>query len=238
MFENMRIKTLLLLAGFGLAVASATASTITYVQTTGTPYQTPAITAYNTYGNDMAGMQVWVTFSDGLVKQATWQATGSESGAATVAGYFSISESGTTYNDYAWALQNLNRTLAITGFTMLGAPGDTTFDRTFGSLVGTPGSALGKDFTIAGNYTVTATYSDILNLTGFPAVGDEFVSLGVSFNPNTYFQADASTTFTQDTDNAATHGSITIVPDAGSTGMMLGLGLASLAALKRRLVRA
>ena len=38
------------------------------------------------------------------------------SGGASVAGYFSMSESGTTYNANAWTIQNLNAALAITSF--------------------------------------------------------------------------------------------------------------------------
>ena len=170
-------------------------------------------------------------YSDGSGEHTIWQTTGSQSGAATVGGYFSISESGDSFDHDAWTLQNLNCPLAITGFTMLRAPGGTTFDRTFGGQIGTPNTALGKNLDISGSYTVIATCSDILNLRGQPAAGDEFVSLGVAFGPCTGFGPGASAACTRDAGNAG--GNIT-VPDAGSTGLMLGLGLAALAVLKRQ----
>ncbi len=201
-------------------------------------YQTPAISTFDTYGNEMAGMDVWVTFSNGTTEHAIWDTTGSQSGAASVGGYFSISESGDTFGNGAWTLQNLNRTLSITSFTLLGVSGNTTFDRTFGNQVGTLNSAYGKDFGIGGNYSVTATYSDELNLTGAAAVGDEWEQLSVAFANGTFFAPDTTAHFTQDTDNAAVKGTITPkVPDAGSTGMMLGMGLIGVAALKRRFAK-
>jgi hypothetical protein len=234
--QKMKINTLLVATAIGFVAASAAASSITYVQDTGTAYQTPAISTFNTYGSDMAGMDVWVTFSDGAVEHTVWSVTGSDAGAATVGGYFSISETGDTFSSRAWTLQNLNSTLAITSFTLLGVNGNTTFDRTFGGAVGTPNSALGKDFAIAGNYSVTATYSDILNLTGAAAVGDEFEQLSVAFD-GSYFGPDSSALFTQDTDNAAVAGTIipTTVPDGASTAMLFGLSLTAVAVLKRRL---
>lgn len=229
----MTKKPLLMAAIFASLALGATASTISYVQDTGTAYQTPGISTFTTYGDAMAGMDVWVTFSDGSVKHTVWSVTGSDSGAATVSGYFSIAESGDTYNNLAWSLQNLNSTLAITSFTMLGVNGDTIFDRTFGGAIGTLNSALGKDFYISGNYSVTATYSDILSLTGTSPVGDEFEQLSVAFAPGSYFAPNTIASFTQDADNAAVHGTITTVPDGASTALLLGLGLTAFAALRR-----
>lgn len=232
----MKTKQLLIATAIAtiLAAASASAATINYLQNVGTAYQTPELSTYETSGSGMAGMEAWVTFSDGSMQHTVWAVTGASSGAATVSGYFSISETGTTYNDGAWTLQNLNSTLAITSFTLLGAGGDTVFDRTYGGAVGTANSALGKDFYINGAYTCTATYSDMLNLTGAPAVGDEFVQLQVSFAASSYFGPHSSAAFTQDTDNAKIHGSITTVPDVASTGTLFGLSLMAVAALKRR----
>jgi len=231
----MKNKILLIITSIASAAVSASASTITYGEDTGTAYQTPSISTFDTYGNEMSGMDVWVTFSNGSTEHALWEVTGTQAGAATVGGYFTISESGDTYNDSAWTLQNLNTSLSITSFTLFGVGGNTIFDRTFGNQIGTPNSALGKDFSIAGNYNVTATYSDELNLTGAAAVGDEWEELSVAFAKGTFFAPDATAHFTQDTDNAAVSGTITPkVPDAGNTSMMLGMGLVGVAALKRR----
>jgi hypothetical protein len=234
----MKNKILVLISSITSAVVSASASTINYAEDTGMAYQTPAISTYNTYGNDMAGMDIWVTFSNGSTEHALWQTTGTQSGAATVGGFFTISETGDTFNNLGWTLQNLNSTLSITSFTLLGVNGNTIFDRTFNNQIGTPNSASGKDFSIAGNYSVTATYSDELNLTGSAAVGDEWEELSVAFARGTFFAPDTSVHFTQDTDNAAVSGTITPkVPDAGSTSMMLGMGLIGVAALKRRFAK-
>lgn len=231
----MKNKIALIVTSLSSVVISASASTINYAEDTGMAYQTPAMSSFNTYGNDMAGMDVWVTFSNGTTQHAIWDTTAGQAGAATVGGYFSISESGDTFNSDAWTLQNLNKTLSITSFTLFGVNGNTTFDRTFGGQIGTPGSALGKDFDMGGNYSVTATYSDELSLTGAAAVGDEWEQLSVAFANGTFFAPNSKIAFTQDADNAAVKGSITPkVPDAGSTSMMLGMGLIGIAALKRR----
>jgi hypothetical protein len=234
----MKNKIVLIVTSLSSIVVSASASTINYAEDVGTAYQTPAISTFNTYGDDMDGMDVWVTFSNGTTEHAIWDTTGAQSGAATVGGYFSISESGDTYANSAWTLQNLNRTLSITSFTLFGVNGNTTFDRSFGGQIGTLNSALGKDFSIGGNYSVTATYGDELSLTGAAAVGDEWEQLSVAFANGTFFAPNSSAAFTQDTDNAAVKGTITPkLPDAGSTSMMLGMGLIGVAALKRRLAK-
>jgi hypothetical protein len=234
----MKNKFLVLVSSITSAVVSASASTINYAQDTGMPYQTPAISTYDTTGGDMAGMDVWVTFSNGSTQHAIWQTTGTQAGDASVGGFFKISESGTTFGNLAWSLQNLNTTLSITSFTLFGVNGNTIFDRTFNNQIGTPGSAYGKDFTMPGNYSITATYSDELNLTGAAAVGDEWEQLSVAFANGTFFAPDTTVHFSQDTDNAAVKGSITPkVPDAGSTSMMLGMGLIGVAALKRRFAK-
>jgi len=208
---------------------------VTYVQTNGTSYQTPALTGFTTTGNEMAGMGVSVNFSDGTTQTATWAATGADSGAASAANYFTIGESGDTFASNAWTLENLSSTLSITGFSLFGVPGNTTFDRVFGGLEGTPGSGSGLDFNIVGaaGLGVTATYSDILNLTGSPAVGDEFVLLSVGFaNP---FAPDAIATFSQDTDSARTSSSIVATaPDEASTLLLVGAAFSVFAGLRRK----
>ena len=230
-------KTLLFLAtGIGLAALSAAASTVITTANNGTSYQVPALSGFATSGDEMAGMDAFVTFSDGSIQHANWVATGLATGAASVPGFFTISETGDTFIDNAWTLRNLNSSLSITHFTLFGAGDDTVFDRSLGGAMGTEGSALGKDFAMAGgNYLITATYSDILNLTGLAPVGDEYVQLDVDFDRSTPFGPNASASFSQDTDSAAVHGTITPVPDSGATAMLFGLGLTGLAALRRRL---
>ena len=221
----------------GLLPAAAAASSITYQQSLGTPYQAPAITRLSTLGDQMAGMDVWVDSPDGSVQHGTWATTGSGSGAASVAGYFSISETGDTWWDDAWVLQNLNDSLAITGFKLFGPGGNTVFDRTFGEVTGTAGSGLGLDFNVPGNYIATATYTDMLNLTGQPAVDDEFLTLQVDLDSSTPIVAGSWTLFSQDTDNATVGRTRNAdpVPEGGSTAALLGFGCLCLGRLRRRI---
>jgi hypothetical protein len=234
MHKNNLSKCAAALMTLALVLSSATASTITYAVNNSTPFQTPAVSVWDTTGADMAGMDVWVSFSNGSVEHATWATTAAGAGGASVAGFFSLTESGTTFNVNAWTIVNLSPSLAVTGFILNGAPGDTVFDRTLGNVFGTTDSALGKDFNMSGSYNITATYSDILNLTGLSPVGDEFVRLSVAFASTTLLRANTSATFTQDTDNAKTHGSITPVPEVASTATLLALGIGAIAAMRRR----
>lgn len=223
------MKKLLLLALATLLVSTTRAQTIVTVP--GTPYQTPSLTDYATYGNEMAGMQVWAKFSDGTTQSAVWTADGATSGNATAAG-FKVWQSGDTFNSDSWHLQNLATGVDLKQFGFHGSPGDTVFDIAFtgGS---TPGSESGKTFSISTNgYPATATYSNIVNLTGFPAVGDLYESLSVDFDP---IAPGASITFSQDTDQAAVRGSITPVPDTGATLGLITLSLLALGVLRRRL---
>jgi len=230
----MNTKSILIAGSLSLLAWASNASTINYLEEAGTAYQTPAMSTFTTTGGTMAGMEVLATFSDGSVQQAIWGVTGTDSGSASVNGYFTISESGNTFTDNAWTLKNLSSSLSLVSFTLLGAGGNTTFDRTFGGKVGTLNSALGKDFAIAGNYSATVTYSDILNLTGAAAVGDEYVALTVAFASGSYFTAGSSASFTQDADNAVLGSPVTTVPDGASTGLLMGVCFMALAALKRQ----
>jgi hypothetical protein len=231
----MKKTSIILALGSGLAVLPTHAGVTTYNENTGTIYTTPALTGFTTSGDQMDGMNVSVTFSDGSVKSSTWATTGSGAGAAALANFFRISERGDTFNDNAWVIANLNPTLNITSFKLFGASDHTMFDRTFGGATGTTGSASGKDFGIAGHYNVTATYSDMLALDGNAPVGDEFETLQVDFSDSTQLGVGASTTFTQDADNALFSNTIQPAPDVTNNALLFGISLIGMVTLKRRL---
>lgn len=230
-------KALTILATLSLASAASAATIVTQP---GVAYQTPALSTFTVTGADMDGMLAWAKFSDGSVQQSVWAddpSVATDDGYAEVAGWFRIDQAGNTFNSLSWTISNLRSptdALEITAFGFFGPSGDTVFDLTFGSATGTTGSELGRDFDIPG-YTATATYSDIVNLTGFPAVGDLYASLGVELSPNSPLRAGASADFSQDTDIAETKGTVTRVPDAGATALLMGLGLAAVSTLRRRL---
>lgn len=245
-------KMFLILAAAGMGSLSAQAGT-TIIAVPGTPHTTPAIDTFQTSGDEMAGMEVKVSFATPggpVVRTATWAAlVAGVSGEAVDLGWFRMTESGDTFGGYSftgpWQLHNLS-TFNITGFELYGAPGSTTFDRSPTTLPeGTIGSNVGRDFDVFDNsvnsvlvateYDVTATYSDILNLTALPAVGDEYVRLNVAFGPNTPVTPGTVLSFQQDTDNSAVRGTITRTPDLASTGLLVSLGLFGLGALRRRL---
>jgi len=231
-------KTLAMLGALGLASAAGAATIVTQP---GVSYQTPALSTFTVTGGDMDGMLTWAKFSDGTVKQAPWADDGgtvaTDDGLAESAGWYRIRQAGNTFSSLTWTISNLRSptdALSIVAFGFFGPSGDTVFDLTFGGTDGTTGSEAGKDFDIPG-YTATATYKDIVNLTGFPPVGDLYATLDIDLSPNSPLRAGQSAEFSQDTDTAKTKGTIIRVPDAGSTAMLMGLGLAALFTLRRRL---
>jgi hypothetical protein len=115
--------------------------------------------------------------------------------------------------------------------------GNAVFDRTFGGLVGTPGSALGADFAYVSddstvwNGDLLVTYIDQVALTGSQPVGDVYARMKIDFydilgtNLGTKPFFGGSLVYTADTDY--------IVP-LPPTALLLGSGLLGLAVLGRR----
>ncbi len=195
----------------------------------GTPFQTPQLTGFMTTAADMVGMMV--TLNGGST--AAWGPLAGE-------------RHGVTFGDTVISLANgLNSGFVDTSWNVVGdpsnpvnsikfsgAPGRTIFD-IVGDVEMTPGSHNGVRFITApgGSFSgvVTATYSNVVSLTGQAALGDLYEQLTINFAgglTGTY-------NFTADTDNSPSGADITPVPEPGTIGMMLA-GLAGVSLLARR----
>lgn len=196
---------------------------------------TTAITEFETFGNTMDGMTVRAFFTDGSSETAVWADTGIVSGAAGGTGW-ELSESGDTFLGGTWVLSNLTG-LGMTRLLLDGGPGGIVFDRTFGGLIGTDGSALGSDFTVTAGVAaldITATYRDHVAVTPDPPVNDIFRRLDIQFTSSGGFPSGtASLSFRADTDNIEPGGEIVEIPEP-STLAMVGLGALGFVGCRRR----
>ncbi len=103
------------------------------------------------------------------------------------------------------------------------------FDRTFGFVEGTFGTASGADATgtTSDDSDGDAIYSNLVAVSPGLPVGDIFTTLTISFNGLT---GGASATFVADTDTIGVYG----IPEPGTVTLML-LGLAGFAIGRRRI---
>ncbi|MEW5942488.1 MAG: PEP-CTERM sorting domain-containing protein [Pseudomonadota bacterium] len=184
----------------------------------------PGLTGFATFGDQMAGMTVQAIFANQLNETRSWGATGAGAGGAFGTGW-SLTESGDTFSN-SWVFTN-NTGAALLGLVLDARPGLTVFDRTFGGAFGTPGSARGLDFAETPTTAGTAIYSLQVAIGADPAVGDLWHMLSVSFDQGLR----GDWTFVQDTDSdlRSTHPA----PEP-ATLALTGLGLAGLAAVRRR----
>ncbi|MDG1875162.1 MAG: PEP-CTERM sorting domain-containing protein [Mariniblastus sp.] len=204
---------ILALAAFGM-FANSTQADLFIRSETGTIYETTGITTFGTTGEDMAGLQVSVTFVDLITEQnstesVVWERSGlagSGSGGAFGDDWGISLGPGTSWSNPFTVLHSRADSI-ITEFTLKGAPADVIFDRTFNGDEGTTTSARGKDILESGTsistaQDITATYFDAIQFTGSVPVGDLFAAVNISFSGG--LAQNSAFGFVTDTDTGST----------------------------------
>lgn len=247
--------------GIGAALATALGIAVqvragpVIIDTFAAPEQTiPSITTHQTFGDMMGGMEVTATFSAAAFETVVWVDGGGGAGAAVGPdGDWKLSVAGDTYLS-PWTLSynpgpNSNKGF-LTGVYLDGFEAGVTdfgvmFDRSrddHGNLigVGTPGSALGRDFTDLGSpLTIFVTYRGAVGVGPNDPVGDLYRHMDVRFLGPTGGaggldgRSISELVFRQDTDNPKIVPEPTQLTLAGAAA----LGLLAFTLTRRRLPR-
>ncbi|CAN1212314.1 hypothetical protein TUMEXPCC7403_19050 [Tumidithrix helvetica PCC 7403] len=208
---------------FGIASVLGIASSAQAASITG-------ITGFQTFGDQMTGMQVKVTYTDNSTSSAVWAATGAGSGGASTSDW-SLSQTGDTFGG-DWTFINTG-SKTISSLFINAITGSTVFDQTDPSP-GTPDSAQGITFAAAIGFLAPdfVEYGDIVNVNGNPAVGDIYGNLTLTWRNG--FATNQRLVFDADTDTVARP-----VPVPGlAVGAILAAGVFSGAEIKRRKAQA
>ena len=221
-----------------LVATAAHGGTITTIgEVAGTQLNIIGVTGFATFGSEMAGLSVAVTFNQSGLRTCIWAVQSATAGGCGVGGFFSITQDGDTFTD-PWVLTNLSTFDAISLLVLDGTPARASdsgvvFDRTVGNVEGTLGSALGNDAEGITSDTSNGSgvYEDrVAIMPGLP-VGDLFTTLTIRFDANG-LDAGANARFVADTDTIG----VSTVPEP-ATFTMLTIGLTGLL-LRRRFLRA
>ncbi|OLP16547.1 hypothetical protein BST81_20315 [Leptolyngbya sp. 'hensonii'] len=181
------------------------------------PSHATTLTGFQTFGDDMDGMEVTVKFLGGGSETKIWGDTGPGAGGAFGTGW-SLVQSGDTFSS-PWTL-SYGGSGSITSLLINAIPGNTVFDLSEPSP-GTPGSANGRTFDVqSGQAPTSSNYSVPIDI----SVGDLFGQLTLQWANG--FKGDLS--FLADTDSGTTDDPVDPKPVPESAAL---LGLLAIGAL-------
>ena len=211
-----------------------------------TLFSAAGVSSFQTLGSTMGGMEVTATFAGGLTEKLTWVNGAGSFGGATGT-FWSISMNGDSFN-VPFIVTNTSgaaqQGAALTNLFFDATKGDTVFDRSFGGIEGTPGSANGQDLFdssgLGSGGTIAVTYQRAVAVGMNPPVGDLFGFMNVDLTGVVGGGLGIGSTwqFIQDTDNLQVAGDIGdrppgVIPVPAALPL-LATGLAGFAFLRRR----
>lgn len=227
MMKQMYWSGVAIASAISLVAMPAQAQTVTVNTIDGTLFETTELASFASDGVDLLGINVTAGFLDGTFETLNF-ADIPGGGGVSGNGWALSFTGGTTFLD-EWNL-TIDAGTSLTGFSISGAPGDTVFD-ILDSGTGTPGSALGAEFSLSSisdsSIDLDVTYSNLVALTGQAPVGDLFESVSVQFSSALGGIDGGFLDFIADTDNSATAGDVAAVPEPFTVvgaGLALGLG--------------